>query len=72
MTSANKNWLGGMQCPKCGALEPFDIQVEATATVYDDGVNEAQDYTWDNDSLCYCPSCRHYGSVRHFLAGGAQ
>ena len=43
MKSENTNCLSGMQCPKCGSLEPFGIEVTMVVTMSDDGTEDYGD-----------------------------
>lgn len=65
----NTNCLAGIKCPKCGALEPFDISARTNVVMSDDGSDPDEshgDLEWDNDSDCLCLSCRHRGKVGDF------
>jgi hypothetical protein len=67
----NTNCLAGMKCPKCGALEPFDILAITTVMMFDDGTDPDEpqgDLEWDDESSCLCLACRHTGKVRDFKA----
>jgi hypothetical protein len=66
MKKRNENCLEGMRCPKCKALEPFDISVLCTAKVFDDGTEETHDMEWDDTNACSCPACGFQGLVRDF------
>lgn len=71
----NTNCLAGMKCPKCGALEPFDILAQTTIMMFDDGTNPDEpqgDLEWDNESPCMCLSCRHQGKVRDFKTAAPE
>ncbi len=65
----NTNCLTGIKCPKCDALEPFDISARTNVIMFDDGSDPEDshgDLEWDNDSFCLCLSCRHRGKVIDF------
>jgi len=64
---SNENCLNGIQCPNCGALEPFYITATCNVKVYDDGTEDAFDFCWDNNSLIQCPSCGHLKKVMDFI-----
>ena len=71
----NTNCLAGMKCPKCGALEPFDILAITTVMMFDDGTDPDEpqgDLEWDNESSCMCLACRHTGKVRDFKEGAPE
>lgn len=63
----NTNWLAGIRCPKCRALEPFWIQAEVHAEVYDARISSYKDPEWDGDSTISCDGCGHTGLVVDFL-----
>jgi predicted nucleic-acid-binding Zn-ribbon protein len=62
---SNDNCLEGMRCPKCGSLEPFNIEVTKIVTVYDSGTEDSKygDTEWTNDSYADCVSCGWTGIV---------
>jgi hypothetical protein len=63
----NSNCLSGLQCPKCGSLEPFAIGVTTTFRVYDSGTdNQLGNTEWDDDSYCECCQCVFTGTVKDF------
>lgn len=64
--SKNENYLKGMQCPKCKALEPFYIMAKASFTVYDNGTQDFEMMKWENDSFCECAKCGQEGTVGDF------
>lgn len=64
---ANTNCLEGMQCPKCGSLEPFNIEVKAMARVYDNGTEDFREAQWDDMGYCECAECFKYGVVADFI-----
>ena len=67
MPKKNKNVLQGIRCPKCGALEPFDIVGKACfLAVIDDGVDDFDSVEWDSDDYCKCRSCKHEATVADF------
>ena len=53
----NDNCLDGLQCPRCGSREPFEIGIRAIATVYDSGTDGTRGYEWDANSPARCVSC---------------
>lgn len=63
----NTNCLEGMVCPQCESEGPFNIQVSAIATVYDDGIEDSVNYEWEDESPCTCLSCKHDGTVADFM-----
>lgn len=63
---ANSNVLEGWECPDCASEGPFRIIATCTAVVDDDGVYDAVDYAWDDDSRAECLTCRRYGTVVDF------
>ena len=63
---SNSNVLSGFECPRCGSLEPFKIEVSCMATVYDDGTDDVDGCDWDEHSYCYCCACEHVGTVIDF------
>ena len=62
----NGNCLLDMKCPKCGALEPFDILLTCWTKVYDDGTDTSNEHVWDNSSPCNCFKCNYKGKVADF------
>jgi predicted nucleic-acid-binding Zn-ribbon protein len=66
----NSNCLEGLQCPKCGSYEPFNIAIKTVIKIWDDGTFTDDDWhMWDADSYCRCPKCRHSGTVKNFRTG---
>jgi hypothetical protein len=66
----NSNCLEGLQCPKCGSYEPFDIEIKTVVRMWDDGSEEGTgDQEWGADSYCECQQCHHYGTVKDFHIG---
>lgn len=63
---ANDNCLSGMQCPKCGSLEPFHILGIAVFLVYDEGSSEFTGLDWENGAHCECVACKYAGKVEDF------
>jgi hypothetical protein len=66
VVSKNDNVLAGLRCPKCMALEPFEIQASCVAEVWDDGIESSRDFEWDQDDNCSCLSCGFAGIVKDF------
>ncbi len=70
MAQPNTNCLDGMRCPKCGAYEPFAIEIRMTVSITDDGFewprSEDNNPYWDEDSPCRCEECDYDGDVRDF------
>jgi hypothetical protein len=66
----NTNCLAGMQCPNCGSLEPFYMEVQCIALMYDNGSESLEDLEWDDKSACWCGVCKHKGTVKHFSRKG--
>ena len=64
----NTNCLSGLSCPECESLGPFQVSVHAVAVVHDDGIDDATDHTWDDDSFCACmeSGCNFSGTVKDF------
>lgn len=62
----NTNCLEGMRCPKCKSIEPFRITAKCTATVYDSGVDETEEFEWEDDDYCECVECKHAATVKDF------
>ncbi len=65
---SNSNCLEGFRCPECGSYEPFDIEVNATITVYDNGHGDAEHTEWDENSSCICVECGRAGIVDDFTS----
>ena len=67
---ANEGCLEGMECPKCGEIEPFKIECKICRIVFDDGSTESDrindDTLWNDDSFCECTECGHSGTVKDF------
>lgn len=63
---SNTNCLEGMQCPQCGAYEPFRIIAVADFTVYDNGTEHFTGVEWEDDARCTCLTCKNFGPVHHF------
>lgn len=71
----NTNCLDGIKCPKCGAIEPFDITARTNLVMFDNGSDHDEsheDLEWDNDSPCLCLACRFAGKVLDFRAKAPQ
>lgn len=68
----NTNILEGMQCPQCGALEPFHIEIKTVVVMWDSGSEANGDECWDDDSYCSCQACLRSGTVRDFRKEGAD
>jgi len=68
----NTNCLEGMNCPKCGANEPFGIEISTTAIMFDQGNEYISDIYWDGESHCTCQSCQFDGRVKDFTVGSSQ
>jgi hypothetical protein len=70
MKTKNVNCLEGFECPKCGILEPFWIDVVVTRSVLmtDEGTidEESSSTDWDQDSNCRCIACGFEGTVKQF------
>lgn len=63
----NENVLKGFCCPRCKALEGFDIEAKAVFTdVQDDGTGDYQDVRWTPKAYCRCTSCGFGGTVGDF------
>lgn len=62
----NSNCLEGIECPKCGSLGPFKIQVQGWALVSDDGSDDVRELEWDAESAIWCPNCYQRGTVAEF------
>jgi hypothetical protein len=66
----NENCLAGLQCPECGALQPFDITVRHDMRVFDHGTGPDNpidnDIQWDDDSRCRCIGCGYTDTVADF------
>jgi hypothetical protein len=63
----NTNCLEGMQCPKCGSLEPFRLAVMQNVTMFDEGSTETTgDIEFDEKTFCMCMECDHEGTVGDF------
>lgn len=62
----NSNCLEGMQCPKCGSLEPFAIEVSTVTLMYDDGSDGCRDMDFGDGSYCRCNMCDFEGVVENF------
>lgn len=57
-----------MRCPECSSEGPFEIEVLATATISDDGIEEVADVTWSDASDMACP-CGWGGAVSEASSG---
>ena len=68
MEGPNRNCLEGMRCPDCGSYGPFEICCECTATVSDDGTDDAHDFGWGDEDYCKCLACNSIGTVKNFSA----
>jgi len=69
----NTNCLEGVRCPKCGSREPFVIDIETQAQVWDAGVEDiVGDNEWNNDSGIRCIECGHTGTVGEFQGGDPE
>jgi hypothetical protein len=62
----NSNCLEGIRCPACGNNEVFHISTRSLATVTDEGVDDATDHEWDDDSYTRCPECDEDGELSEF------
>ena len=63
----NENCLTGIICPKCGSLEPFDIEIRTVTRMFDDGSDsQVGDQEWDAESYIMCCECNHHGTVADF------
>jgi hypothetical protein len=67
----NTNCLQGLRCPECGAYEPFAIEVQALALIYDAGTEsgDMRRVLWDDTSWCACFDCDWTGTVADFRVG---
>ena len=63
---ANTGCLEGMNCPKCGSEGPFAIEMSCFGVVYDNGIEDTQDFEWDDTNYCHCKDCGYDGTVRDF------
>lgn len=64
--TAPTNCLAGLKCPKCSHTDGFKIEATCLATVFDDGVDDAVEYDWNEHSACQCRSCDYRGLVGDF------
>ena len=64
--TANNNCLDGLQCPKCKALEPFQIRTSSWTVWTDDGTQESTEFEYDSESYITCIPCGHGGQVQEF------
>jgi hypothetical protein len=62
----NTNCLEGIRCPACGNGDVFDISTRALATVTDEGIDNATDHEWDDNSYTRCPECDEDGELGEF------
>jgi hypothetical protein len=62
----NVNCLEGIECPRCGAQEPFHIWGSAVFEVHDDGTEETTEHEWEDHSRIACMSCSHGGTIYEF------
>ena len=66
----NTNMLEGMKCPKCGSEGPFRIVIEATALIFDEGVDtdEVEWVSWHKHSGCQCANldCEFMSTAENF------
>jgi hypothetical protein len=69
----NTNCLEGLRCPNCRSSGPLYIEVNTTALVFDNGVEETQDHEWTPESACRCSCCGYSETIASFDAkkGGA-
>ena len=68
----NQNCLEGMNCPKCGAEEPFKILVESIVTMYDNGSEDQEHAEWGPQSYCECKKCGHFGRAWQFTISSRE
>jgi hypothetical protein len=66
----NDNCLEGIRCPACGNEAEFHIAVHCVVTVTDEGVDDATDHVWDDDSYTRCPDCDEDGELAEFRGQG--
>jgi len=62
----NINCLSGMQCPKCGSLEPLRIEVKMMVTMSDDGTEDYGYSEWEDEAYCECRACHFHGIAGDF------
>lgn len=68
----NENCLEGVRCPECGQEDSFWIEARALCKVFDDGIEESQDFEWDENSFCMCSNsnCKFIAKVKDFQIQG--
>jgi hypothetical protein len=66
----NTNCLEGVRCPVCGNEAEFLISTHSVATITDEGVDDATDHEWDDNSYTRCPECDEDGELSEFRGQG--
>lgn len=62
----NTNCLQGLRCPECHDEGPFNMEVSVWTVMSDEGMGDAVQPDWDEDSPCMCMECKHSGTVADF------
>ena len=56
----------GIACPGCGQDKSIHIVATVWAELTPDGIEEAYDFEWDDDSVCECQKCSTFGRMSDF------
>jgi hypothetical protein len=58
------------RCPHCGGTGPFSFDIEVEATLYSNGLVDAEEYTLDaprQSEWVFCGGCDREDIARNFL-----
>lgn len=65
----NTGELAGIECPQCGHRNPFRVYVPAWFTLWDDGIEDFDDWALTDKVKIECPACKSSGTVADFRGG---
>jgi hypothetical protein len=63
----NLNVLENIRCPARESLEPFVIRASVRCEVTDDGIQDVEDFEWDEKSYICCIECGREGKIKDFM-----
>lgn len=62
----NTNCLEDFRCPACGYTESFRLVATCVIKLYDSGIEDSEEFEWEDRNWCQCCNCGHDGSVSDF------